>query len=77
MKYDPIADLNRENERRFWWPLIAAPVMTLACIVGIILAYVNWPMIEYYTNRHPFITSAVLSALCVFGLWRLFKVIAW
>ena len=77
MKYDPIEELNKEVERGVALPLLMAPILTISCFVGIGLAYANGPAIDAFANRHPFLVVGILVALCAFGLWRIFKMIAW
>lgn len=75
--YDPIRALNEDNARRFWWPKIAPVLFMFSCLFGVILVYAKGPQIDAWATKHPFLVVSIGVPMCLFGLWRLFKMIAW
>jgi len=72
-----IDEINRENERRFWLPLIMAFLLPLVIIACIILVYSYSKEIDKFASGHPVLFAVILVALGFFGLWRLFKGFSW
>jgi len=72
MKYDPIRELNKENERRMTWPPV---LLTLGVLVGTPLALVAIfhfrDFIDAYTQKHSLVVGYSCVAICAVGWYYL------
>lgn len=77
MKYDPIAELNRENQIRafkpLWLPLTLLVVIPLAIVALMALG----DLLDAFSNDHPILTGWILLGGSVIGLFWMFKNRLW
>lgn len=73
MRYDPIKELNREQQRRFIFPILFAAVLPVVIVAVIVVVYAHGPEIDKFASSHPLLVAGITVTLCLFGLWRLFK----
>ena len=75
--WNPIDELNREQQRRFIFPILFAAVLPVVIVATLVLGYAHGPEIDRFANDHPFLIAGITVTLCLFGLWRMFKMMYW
>lgn len=60
MNYDPIEELNNENERRLWRALLHPVIVAFVSIFGSILVYLFSSEIERFTTSNSLVVGWTL-----------------